>query len=215
VDRTAYETCLRNLQSWARHLGATIESTIPQTLVELGPAGDEEPQDARNAADVLKAVSRSIDDVMNAFDSLLEAGDRPRRYDDFLQSLGTARSAADGDDDPDAEPDGEDEDEDEDETEDDVEEESLEINRARFARLVGELHYDVGWLLGAVHGALVCREEDHIDEHLDGLATGIDELMISYDRLQDVIGILPPRHCAFFDRMVVLEDEHRHRRRHH
>ena len=37
--------------------------------------------------------------------------------------------------------------------------------------------------------------------------------MISYDRLQDLIGVLPLRHCAFFDQMVVLEEDRRHRRR--
>jgi len=205
VDRTAYESRLRNLHSWARHLEATIESALPQTMVELGPAGDEDPQDARNAAEVLKDVSRSVDDVMNAFDVLLEAVGRPRRYDDFLQSLEGDTESPGGEDDT--------EDEDEDEPEDG--DETHEINRARFTRLAGELHYDVGWLMGAIHGALICREEHHIDEHLDSLATGIDELMISYDRLQDVIGVLPPRHCAFFDQMVVLEDERRHRRRHH
>jgi len=206
VDRTAYETRLRNLHSWARHLEATIETALPQSLVELGPAGNEDPQDARNASEVLKDIARNIDDVMNAFDALLESADRPRRYDDFLQSLEAGSGSASDDDETDTEGEGEADDSDDDN-------EAREINRARFARLAGELHYDVGWLLGAMHGALICREEHHIDEHLDSLATGIDELMISYDRLQDVIGVLPPRHCAFFDHMVVLEDERRHRRR--
>lgn len=198
MDRTAFESRLRNLHSWVGHLESTVESALPQTLVELGPAGDETPQDVRNAAEALRGVARCLGDVMNAYDVLLESVDRPRRYDDFLQDVG---------DDPDESPvpseDG------------DLDEDSPEINRARFARLAGELHYDVGWLQGAIRGALVCCDEDHIDGHLNGLATGIEELMISYDRLQDVIGVLPARHCAFFDQMVVIEEVRTHRRRVH
>jgi hypothetical protein len=197
VDRTAYESRLRNLHSWAGHLEATIESALPQTVVELGPAGDETMQDARNAAETLRDVARSLADVMNAYDVLLDSVDRPRRYDDFLQSMEIEPGSS-------GEPDDEDDEDDE---------ETPAINRTRFARLAGELNYDVGWLLGAIHGALICRDEEHIDGHLDSLATGIEELMISYDRIQDLIGILPSRHCAFFDRMVVLEEEPRHRRR--
>lgn len=194
MDRTAYETHLKNLHSWAGHLEATIESAIPQTLVELGPAGDETLQDLKNAAETLRDVARSLDDVMNAYDALLEAAGRPRRYDDFLQRMDDSTDATD-------------------ESDEDVEASVPEINRVRFARLAGELQYDIGWLLGAIHGASIGREEDTIDEHLDGLATGIEELMISYDRLQDLIGVLPARHCAFVDHMVVLEDAARPRRR--
>ena len=60
---------------------------------------------------------------------------------------------------------------------------------------------------------MTCSEEGHIDGHLDALASGIEELMISYDRLQDLIGVMPMRHCAFFDQIVVLEEERRRRRR--
>jgi hypothetical protein len=194
VDRTAYESHLKNLHSWAGHLGATIESTIPQTMVELGPAGDETLKDVKNAAETLRDVARSLDDVMNAYDVLLESACRPRRYDDFLQSIDVDTDTTD-------------------ESEDDLDSVSPEINRARFARLAGELQYDAGWLVGAIHGALIGHEEDNIDEHLDSLAAGIEELMISYDRLQDLIGVLPARHCAFVDHMVVLEEAGKRRRR--
>ncbi len=60
---------------------------------------------------------------------------------------------------------------------------------------------------------MTCGEEGHIDGHLNALANGIEELMISYDRIQDLIGVMPARHCAFFDEFVVLEEERRRRRR--
>jgi hypothetical protein len=191
VERTDYEGRLRNLHSWAGHLESTIESVMPRTLAELGPAGSETLPDTRNAAEILREIARGLDDLMSAYDVLLDAVARPRRYDDFLQGLDGGPTAPGTEDDDAPAP---------------------EINRARFARLAGELHYDVGWLLGAIHGAQVCGE-DHYDEHLDGLARGIDELLISYDRLQDLIGALPARHCAFFDQMVVLEEESPRRRR--
>ena len=134
VDRTAYECRLKNLHSWAGHLEATIETAIPQALVELGPPGNETSQDIRNAAEALRDVSKSLDNLMNAYDLLLDAVDRPRRYDDFLQGL-------DADTDPMSEADGE--------VEGDADGDSLEVNRTRLTRLSGELHYDVGWLLGA------------------------------------------------------------------
>ncbi|AGA29103.1 hypothetical protein [Singulisphaera acidiphila] len=190
MDRTAYESHLKNLHSWAGHLESTIETAIPQTIVELGPAGEESLLDVKNAAETLRDVARSLDDVMNAYDSLLESAGRPRRYDDFLQRIEV----------------GSDTKEVTDVTDEDLEAGTPEINRARFARLSGELQFDAGWLLGAIHGALISHSEDTIDEHLDSLATGIEELMISYDRLQDLIGILPARHCAFVDHMVVLEE---------
>src|SRR5437764_7670291 len=68
MDRTAYASRLRNLHSWAGHLGTTIDAAIPQALVELGPAGDETWQDVRNAAEALGDIARSLADVMNAFD---------------------------------------------------------------------------------------------------------------------------------------------------
>jgi len=197
VDRTAYESHLRNLHSWAGHLESTIETAIPQTIVELGPAGEETLLDLKNAAETLRDVARSLDDVMNAYDALLEAAGRPSRYDDFLQSIEV-------DSDPTEATDVSDE---------DLESDTPEINRVRFARLSGELQFDAGWLLGAIHGASISRSEDNIDEHLDSLATGIEELMISYDRLQDLIGVLPARHCAFVDHMVVLEEAGRRRLR--
>jgi hypothetical protein len=196
MDRTAYASGLRNLHSWAGHLAATIESAVPQVLVELGPVGEERPEDARNAAEAFRAVAQGIDDVMNAFDSLLEVVQRPRRYDDFLQGLDDFEPEADSD-------------------PNDGEADDFAVNRARFHRLAGELHFDSGWLLGSIHGAMVCHDEDEIDDQLDSLATGIEEVMISYDRIQDLIGALPGRHCAFFEAMVVLEDGGRHRRRGH
>ncbi|WP_406699625.1 hypothetical protein V5E97_12260 [Singulisphaera sp. Ch08] len=187
MDRTAYESHLKNLHSWARHLEATIETAIPQTIVELGPAGEEMPRDLRNAAETLRDVARNLDDVMNAYDSLLESAGRPRRYDEFLQRIELGSDTTE-------------------DADEDLELETPEINRVRFTRLSGELQFDAGWLLGAIHGALISHSEDNIDEHIDSIATGIEELMISYDRLQDLIGVLPARHCAFVDHMVVLEE---------
>ncbi|SIN78003.1 hypothetical protein SAMN05444166_0802 [Singulisphaera sp. GP187] len=198
MDRTLYESHLRNLHSWAGHLEATIETAIPQTIVELGPAGEETPRDLRSAAETLRDVARNLDDVMNAYDTLLESAGRPRRYDDFLQSIEVESESPEANSDL---------------ADDDFGPETPEINRVRFARLSGELQFDAGWLLGAIHGALVSHSEDTIDEHLDSLATGIEELMISYDRLQDLIGVLPARHCAFVDHMVVLEEAGRRRTR--
>ena len=197
MDRTAYESHLRNLHSWAGHLESTIETAIPQTIVELGPAGEETLLDLKNAAETLRDVARSLDDVMNAYDALLEAAGRPSRYDDFLQSIEVDRDPTEATD----------------VSDEDLESDTPEINRVRFARLSGELQFDAGWLLGTIHGASISRSEDNIDEHLDSLATGIEELMISYDRLQDLIGVLPARHCAFVDHMVVLEEAGRRRLR--
>jgi hypothetical protein len=184
MDRAAYQGRLKNLHSWGGHLWSTIEDAIPRAVAELGPPGDETADDARGAALALRAVAKSLGDVMGAYDLLLEGVGRPRRYDEFLQGLAIEAGPEGGPD--------------------------LPINRNQFTRLVGELQFDAGWLQGAIHGAMV-GGEDRIDEHLDGLATGIEELMISYDRLQDLIGAMPARHCAFFDQMVVLEEE-RHRR---
>lgn len=192
MDRTAYEGRWKNLHSWAGHLWSTIEEAIPQASVELGPPGDETIQDVRNAATTLQAVAASLDDLMGAYDLLLESVGRPRRYDDFLQRI-------------------EDQSEDPADRADDDDAVSPEINRARLARLASELYYDAGWLQGAIHGAMICHDEERIDAHLDGIATGIEELMISYDRIQDVIGAMPARHCAFFDHMVVLEEKRRPR----
>jgi hypothetical protein len=139
-------------------------------------------------------VARSLADVMVAYDLLLEAAGRSRRYGDFLQNLEGESAPPVGPGDEDEGP-------------------APEISRTHYSRLAAELCYDAGWLLGAIHGARVCGEEEHIDGHLDGLASGIEELMISYDRIQDLIGIMPPRHCAFFDEIAVLQEEPRHRRR--
>lgn len=197
MDRTAYESHLKNLHSWAGHLESTIETAIPQTIVELGPAGEETQLDLKNAAETLRNVARSLDDVMNAYDNLLESAGRPQRYDDFLQRLELGNDTTEVTE----------------VIEEDLATATPEINRACFARLSGELQFDAGWLLGAIHGASISHSEDTIDEHLDSLATGIEELMISYDRLQDLIGILPSRHCAFVDHMVVLEEAGRPRSR--
>jgi len=189
MDRAAYESRLKNLRSWAGHLWSTIEDAIPRAVAELGPPGDETTDDVRGAASALRAVATSLDDVMGAYDLLLDSVGRPRRYDEFLQELAGAPGSKGGP--------------------------ELPVNRNQFTRLVAELNFDAGWLLGAIHGAMIGggSSEDWLDEHLDGLATGIEEVMISYDRLQDLIGIMPARHCAFFDQMVVLEEEQRGHRR--
>jgi hypothetical protein len=130
---------------------------------------------------------------MAAYDLLRESAGRSRRYGDFLRSLedeaAPPSTSSDEDDGP-----------------------VPEISRTHYSRLESELHYDAGWLLGAIHGAMVCGQGEHIDGHLEGLANGIEELMISYDRIQDLIGIMPPRHCVFFDEMAVLQEEPRRRR---
>jgi hypothetical protein len=192
MDRKLFESRLRNLHSWAGHLEPLIERSTTQALVEIGPPGETEVDDAQRAAETLAEVARGIDEVMRAYDLLLDTCTRPRRFDDLLQELavspvksGTDAGAG--------------------------RQRTLEISRTRFARLVAELHYDAGWLAGAIHGAMI-SDEERLDAHLDGIAVGIDELMISYDRLQDLLGILPARHCAYFDRMVVLEEEPRRRR---
>ena len=197
MERTAYESRLKNLHSWASHMGTSIEDVIPRVLAELGPPGEERPEDLRSAAELLGTVAECLGDVMGAFDLLLEAVSRPRRYDDMLQGLEIETKAA-GEEKPGNEL-----------------RDLGPIDHARFARLSAELHYDAGWLLGAIHGAMVCHGEfEHLDAHLDGLASGIDEVMISYDRLQDLIGVMPARHNAFFDRMVVLEEVRRRRHPH-
>lgn len=189
MDRAAYESRLKNLHSWAGHLWSTVEDSIPRALTELGPPGEETDDEACKAALAIQAIVKSLGDVMNAFDLLLDAAGRPTRYDDFLQGLAVETGPRGGLD--------------------------LPINRNQFARLVTELHFDVGWLQGAIQGARVSGggNEDQIDGHLDGLSTGIEEVMVSYDRLQDLIGVMPARHCAFFDRMVVLEEERQASRR--
>jgi hypothetical protein len=184
MDRAAYQSRLKNLHSWGGHLWSTIEEAIPRAVAELGPPGEESADDAREAARALQSVARSLGDLMGAYDLLLDSASRPRRYDEFLQGLAIETG-------PEAGP-------------------ELPIKRNQFTRLVAELHFDAGWLQGAIHGAMISGEHG-IDEHLDGLAGGIEEVMISYDRLQDLIGVLPARHCAFFDQMVVLEEEHRRR----
>jgi hypothetical protein len=190
MDRSLYDSRLKNLHSWSGHLESTIEEAVPRACAELGPPGEETAQDARDAAEALTAVAKGLDEVMGAYDLLLEAVGRPRRYDDFLQSLvdvpapAAGRAGAPSGDAP-----------------------GYEISRTQFARLVSELHYDAGWLSGAIHGAMVCGGDGNVDGHLDGLATGIEELMVSYDHLQDLIGVMPARHSAFLDRhMVVLEE---------
>ena len=188
MDRALYESRLRNLHSWAGHLEPLIERSTTQAAVEIGPPGETEVDDARRAAEALAEVARGIGEVMRAYDLLLDASARPRRFDDFLQGLPQAASSPT----PGAR-------------------RTLEISRTRFARFVAELHYDAGWLAGAIHGAMI-GDEERLDAHLDGLAAGIEELMISYDRLQDLLGVTPARHCAYFDRMVVLEEEPRRRR---
>jgi len=203
MDRTAYCRHLKNLHSWASHLETTIATAIPLTIAELGPAGQETREDLRNAAKALHQVADSLDDLMNAYDVLLESAGRPRRYDDFLQSLdqGDAEVVVPSLDDSteetkQAQPSAPLESADSD----------IEINRARFAQLAGEIQFDAGWLMGSIQSALIGHEEDRIDEHLDQIATGIEELLISYDRLQDLIGVMPSRHCAFVEHMVVLEE---------
>jgi hypothetical protein len=179
---------LKNLHAWALHLRSTIEVALPEALAELGLPGEETSRDVGEAAATLRSIVRGLDDVMRAYDLLLEAAGRPRRFDDLLQGLATPEP-----DDFGARP-------------------GPEINRAHFGRLAAELHYDAGWLLGAIHGATVCDEAGHLDGHLDGLACGIEEVLISYDRLQDVLGVLPARHDAYFDRLVILEEEAPRRR---
>jgi hypothetical protein len=188
VNRALFESRLRNLNSWAGHLEPLIEHATNDAEVELGPPGETGLDDARRAAEALSEVGRGIGEVMAAYDLLLDAAARPRRFDDFLQALPPA--------DPSPAPGAGG---------------TLEISRTRFARLVAELHFDAGWLGGAIHGAMRSGEEQ-LDAHLDGLATGIEELMISYDRLQDLLGVTPARHCAYFEHMVVLEAEPRRRR---
>jgi hypothetical protein len=181
---------LKNLHSWSGHLESTIEEAVPRALCELGPPGEETVQDARDAAEALAAVAKGLDEVMGAYDLLLEAVGRPRRYDDFLQRLVGGPDPASGRAGPSS-----------------GDAEDYEVNRARFARLAAELHYDAGWLSGAIHGAMVCGGDGNVDGHLDGLASGIEEMMVSYDHLQDLIGVMPARHSAFLDRhMVVLEE---------
>jgi hypothetical protein len=195
MERKLYDRLLRNLHAWAGHLEPLIERATMQAAAELGPPGETAIDDARRAALALAEVGRGISEVMGAYDLVLDASDRPRRFDDFLQGLATA---------PGSEPEpgggaraggGA----------------ALEISRTRFGRLVAELHYDCGWLAGAIHGAMM-GDEERLDAHLDGLAAGIEELLISYDRLQDLLGVAPPRHSAFFGGMVVLEEEPRRRR---
>jgi hypothetical protein len=185
VNRALFESRLRNLHSWAGHLDPLIERATTQATVELGPPGETGIDDARRAAEALTEVGRGIGEVMAAYDLLLDCSARPRRFDDFLQGLPQAASSPT----PGAG-------------------RTLEISRTRFARLVAELHYDAGWLAGAIHGAMIGGEE-RLDAHLDGLAAGIEELMISYDRLQDLLGVTPARHCAYFEHMVILETEPR------
>jgi hypothetical protein len=190
MDRSLYESRLKNLHSWAGHLESTIEEAVPLACAELGPPGEETVQDAREAAKALSVVAKGLDEVMAAYDLILEAVGRPRRYDDFLQNLdeepGASTRPAE---------------------QSTAKAPGSEISRAQYSRLAAELHYDAGWLSGAIHGAMVGGEEGNIDGHLDGLASGIEELMVSYDRLQDLIGMMPARHCAFLDRhMVVLEE---------
>jgi hypothetical protein len=188
VNRELFESRLRNLHSWVGHLEPRIELATTEAAAELGPPGETGIDDVRRAAEALIEVSRGIDEVMAAYDLLLDACARPRRFDDLLQSLPQADSSRT--------PGGG---------------RTLEISRTRFARLVAELHYDAGWLAGAIHGAMIGGEEQ-LDAHLDALAVGIEELMVSYDRLQDLLGVRPARHCAYFEHMVVLEAEPRRRR---
>jgi hypothetical protein len=188
MNRELFESRLRNLHSWAGHLEPLIEHATAEAAAELGPPGETGIDDVRRAAEALAGVGRGIGEVMAAYDLLLDASARPRRFDDFLQSLPQAASSpapATG--------------------------RTLEISRPRFTRLVAELHYDAGWLAGAIHGAMIGGEE-WLDTHLDALAIGIEELMVSYDRLQDLLGVTPARHCAYFEHMVVLEAEPRRRR---
>jgi hypothetical protein len=189
VNRALFESRLRNLHSWAGHLEPLIERATTQAAAELGLPGETGIDDARRAALALTEVDREISEVMAAYDLLLDSSARPRRFDDFLQRLPEAASSPR----PGAG-------------------RTLEISRTRFARFVADLHYDAGWLAGAIHGAMIAGEE-RLDAHLDGLAAGIEELMVSYDRLQDLLGVTPARHCAYFEHMVVLEAEPRRRRR--
>ena len=199
MDRATCESRLRNLHAWAGHLRSTLEEALPRALDELGPPGEETPESTRRAASALKDVARALDDLMGAFDLLLEASGRPRRFDDLLQALAPV-SGADPDDLDDI-------------AEEDVDDgPATEIHRSRFARLAAELHFDAGWLAGGLRGALACGGLEHLDAHFDGLAGGIEEALISYDRLQGVLGALPARHDAFFDHPVILEEPRRRRR---
>jgi hypothetical protein len=193
MDRKLYKSRLRNLHSWAGHLEPLIERSTTQAAAELGPPGEAGVDDARVASEALAEVARGIGEVIAAYDLLLDASARPHRFDDFLQGLAVAPAPEPG---AGAGADAG---------------RALEISRTRFARFVAELHYDAGWLAGAIHGAMI-GDDERLDAHLDGLAAGIEELMISYDRLQDLLGVAPARHCAYFDRMVVLEEEPRQRR---
>lgn len=194
MDRANCESRLRNVHAWAGHLWSTMETALPRALDELGPPGEETPEAVREAATALGEVARALDDLMGAFDLLLEASGRPRRFDDLLQALA-----------PEGGPDRDDDD-------DDQADPQAEVHRTRFARLAAELQFDAGWLMGALQGAMTCGDPDHLDAHLGGLAGGIEEALISYDRLQDVLGTLPARHDAYFDRPVILEESRRRRR---
>src|SRR5262249_60223457 len=87
MDRKVYESRLRNLHSWAGHLEPLIERSTTQAAAELGPPGETEVEDARRAAEALAEVAQGINEVMAAYDLLLDASARPRRFDDFLQDL--------------------------------------------------------------------------------------------------------------------------------
>lgn len=182
MDRNLYDSRIRNLSSWVGHLGPRIADATTQATDELGPPGEVALADARRASAALAAIARGLHEVMNAHDLLLDSVGRPRRFEDFLQDLALTPTAA-------ANLPAE-----------------LEINRAEFNRLVAELHFDTGWLSGAIQSALIGFGEEHLDAQLDGFAAGIEELMISYDRLQHVLGVTPARHCAYFDQMVVLDE---------
>lgn len=192
MDRVKSESRLKNLHAWVGHLWSTIESALPRALDELGPPGEETSEAALEAASALQEVARALDDVMEAFDLLLEASGRPRRFDDLLQNLAPEAGPPSGTDPEDGT--------------------QVEVHRLQFNRLAAELHFDAGWLMGALQGALACGESGHLDAHLDGLSSGIEEVMISYDRIQDVLGALPARHDAYFDRPVILEEPRRRHR---
>ncbi len=80
VDRTAYESHLKPIST--RGLDTSSPPSRPQSRKpswELGPAGEETQLDLKNAAETLRDVARSLDDVMNAYDNLLESAGRPRQ----------------------------------------------------------------------------------------------------------------------------------------